>query len=78
MIQVWPALLVAGVFFAIPQFLISNFHGPWLVDVISALWSMAAVTIFLLKWHPKHIWGLNGHDAEAECRACHGYSTIKW
>ena len=36
---------------------------------------MAAVTIFLLKWHPKHIWGLNGHDAEAECRACHGYST---
>ncbi|MGC8659182.1 MAG: L-lactate permease, partial [Desulfomonilaceae bacterium] len=32
MIQVWPALLVAGAFFAVPQFLVSNFHGPWLVD----------------------------------------------
>src|SRR5499427_3863069 len=31
MLEVWPALLVAGVFFAIPQFLMSNFHGPWLV-----------------------------------------------
>ena len=28
--EVWPALLVAGVSFAVPQFLISNFHGPWL------------------------------------------------
>src|SRR6185503_21291545 len=40
---VWPAVLVAGVSFAVPQFLISNFHGPWLVDVVSAVISMAAV-----------------------------------
>ena len=33
---VWPAVLVAGVSFAVPQFLISNFHGPWLVDVVSS------------------------------------------
>ena len=46
MIQVWPAILVAGAFFAVPQFLVSNFHGPWLVDIISALSSLAAVTIF--------------------------------
>ena len=26
--EVWPALVVAGVSFAVPQFLISNFHGP--------------------------------------------------
>ncbi len=37
MVQVWPALLVAGIAFAVPQFLISNFHGPWLVDVVAAL-----------------------------------------
>jgi lactate permease len=75
MIQVWPALLVAGVFFAVPQFLVSNFHGPWLVDIVASLCSMAAVTLFLLRWHPKHIWGHDGHDENAECRACHGYST---
>ena len=35
--RVWPALLVAGVAFAVPQFLISNFHGPWLVEVGAAV-----------------------------------------
>src|ERR1700704_6163988 len=30
-LEVWPAILVAGVSFAVPQFLISNWHGPWLV-----------------------------------------------
>src|SRR3984885_8110335 len=57
MIEVWPAVLVAGVFFAVPQFLVSNFHGPWLVDVVSAVVSMLALILFLLKWQPKRIWG---------------------
>ena len=34
---VWPAALVAGAAFAVPQYVISNFHGPWLVDVVSSL-----------------------------------------
>src|SRR5918999_2026859 len=37
MIEVWPALLVAGSSFAVPQYLVSNFHGPWLVDVVAAI-----------------------------------------
>jgi lactate permease len=52
---VWPAILVAGVSFAIPQFLISNFHGPWLVDMLSAMISMVAVAWFLSKWKPSHV-----------------------
>ncbi|MCX5863440.1 MAG: L-lactate permease [Deltaproteobacteria bacterium] len=74
MIQVWPAILVAGAFFAVPQFLVSNFHGPWLVDIISALSSLAAVTIFLLIWHPKEIWGLKGVEKGAAARAEHGHT----
>ena len=54
--QIWPAILVAGVSFAIPQFLMSNFHGPWLVDVIASLVSMASVTVFLKVWRPATIW----------------------
>ncbi|MFT3967402.1 MAG: L-lactate permease [Sphingobium sp.] len=50
--EVWPAILVAGVAFAVPQFLVSNFHGPWLVDVVSALSSIAALTGFLRWWRP--------------------------
>ena len=56
MIAIWPAILVAGVTFAVPQFLVSNFHGPWLVDVISALVSLACLTLFLKVWRPKEIW----------------------
>ncbi|WP_026035548.1 L-lactate permease [Cupriavidus sp. BIS7] len=56
MLAIWPAILVAGVSFAVPQFLVSNFHGPWLVDVISALVSMGCLTAFLKIWHPKEIW----------------------
>jgi lactate permease len=77
MLEVWPAVLVAGVFFAIPQFLISNFHGPWLVDILSAMCSMTALTLFLLKWHPKHIWDLDGRSASTEARGTHGHSTAE-
>ncbi|GAA0845541.1 MAG: L-lactate permease [Cupriavidus sp.] len=56
MLAIWPAILVAGVSFAVPQFLVSNFHGPWLVDVISALISMGCLTAFLKIWRPKEVW----------------------
>jgi lactate permease len=65
---VWPAILVTGVAFAIPQFLISNFHGPMLVDVGAALVSMACLTVFLKVWKPKEIWRttkLRGHETDS-------------
>jgi lactate permease len=74
MMEIWPAILIAGVFFAIPQFLMSNFHGPWLVDVVAAVCSMAALTIFLFVWHPKKIWGFTGHEVDRTARGQHGYN----
>jgi lactate permease len=56
MLGVWPAALTAGVSFAIPQFLVSNLHGPWLVDIVAALCSMGAVTGLLKKWRPADGW----------------------
>jgi lactate permease len=56
MAEIWPAVLVAGVSFAIPQYLVSNFHGPWLVDVIASLVSMGSLVMFMKVWHPKRIW----------------------
>jgi lactate permease len=76
MVEVWPAVLVAGVFFAIPQFLMSNFHGPWLVDVVAAVVSMAALILFLLKWSPKRIWGFE-HEGERAARGTHGHSATQ-
>jgi len=63
MIEIWPAILVAGVAFAVPQFLVSNFHGPWLVDVAAAFVSLAALTAFLKVWKPKRIWRGDGAQA---------------
>src|SRR5206468_6454245 len=56
MLEIWPAILVAGVCFAVPQFLIANFHGPWLVDVVSAIISMGALALFIKFWRPARIW----------------------
>ena len=56
MLEIWPAILVAGLAFAVPQFLVSNFHGPWLVDVVAAGVSIAALALFLKVWRPKRIW----------------------
>lgn len=51
--ETWPAALVAGVSFAITQYLTSNFIGPELPDITSALVSMICLTLFLKVWQPK-------------------------
>ncbi|MEO8304756.1 MAG: L-lactate permease [Betaproteobacteria bacterium] len=84
MIEIWPAILVAGVSFAVPQFLVSNYHGPWLVDVVAAICSMGALTLFLKVWHPKQVWTSTSRDgatmsyADAEAGAVrHGFSRAQ-
>ena len=55
-LQIWPAVLVCGVSFAIPQFLISNYVNPWIVDIGASLISMACLIAFLQIWQPKELW----------------------
>ncbi|WP_198120273.1 L-lactate permease [Massilia rhizosphaerae] len=65
--DIWPAVLVTGVSFAIPQYLVSNFIGPELVDIIAALVSMASLILFLRVWQPKTVWtsaSLKGREPE--------------
>ncbi|HZR16197.1 MAG TPA: L-lactate permease [Verrucomicrobiae bacterium] len=52
MLAVWPACLVTGVSFGATQFLVSNFHGPWLVGIVSAFASMGALVLLLCFWKP--------------------------
>jgi len=56
MLEVWPACLTAGGSFAITQFLVSNYHGPWLVDIIGAIVSMLCLVLLLKFWQPASIW----------------------
>jgi len=71
MLEIWPAILVAGVCFAIPQYLISNFHGPWLVDVVAAIVSLASLAIFIRLWHPRRIWRFPGEGPAPEPQRQH-------
>lgn len=76
--DIWPAILVTGLSFAIPQFLVSNFIGPELVDIIAALVSMAALILFLRVWQPKTVWtsaSLKGRETEAAPRRAEKVET---
>jgi lactate permease len=52
MIGVWPACLVTGVTFGATQFLVSNYHGPWLVGIASATVSMISLVVLMKFWRP--------------------------
>lgn len=51
--ETWPAAIVAGGSFAITQYLTSNFIGPELPDITSALVSLVSLTLFLKVWQPQ-------------------------
>ena len=84
---IWPVALTAGAAFAIPQFLVSNLHGPWLVDIVSGACSLAATVGLLRFWQPKARWPLGtdgssvgsppgGVTVEAARRARHGRGEV--
>ena len=72
MTAIWPAILVTGVSFAIPQFVISNYINPWIVDIGASLISMGCLILFLKVWQPKELWtspALRGRDKSAATMA---------
>ena len=75
MLEVWPAILVAGGSFAVTQLLVSNLHGPWLVDIAASVVSMTCLIGFLLKWQPKTIWALEGETAVRAARGVRSHAT---
>lgn len=65
MVQIWPAIAVCAVSFALAQFAISNYVNPWIVDIGASLVSMGALVMFLKVWRPATIWtspALRGND----------------
>ena len=68
MMAIWPAVLVTGVSFAVPQFVISNYINPWIVDIGASLISMGCLILFLKFWQPRELWlspALPGKDESA-------------
>lgn len=74
--QTYPAVLVAGVSFAVTQFITANFIGPELPDVTSALVSLICLSAFLKKWQPVEIFTFQGMK-KPEARKENEYTTAQ-
>jgi lactate permease len=61
--EVWPACLASGLSFAIVQYLISNYHGPWLVDIAGAIVSILSLVLLLKFWQPRNVWRFAGEES---------------
>ena len=66
MLEVWPAVLTAGLAFAAMQFAASNYISASLVDVLAALTAMAALWVLTRFWQPASVWRFDGEEAAAK------------
>jgi lactate permease len=54
--EILPAVLVTGISFAVVQFVVSNFFGPQLTDILAALVSMGCLAVLLRFWRPAQVY----------------------
>jgi lactate permease len=77
-LEVWPACLVAGASFAAGQFLMSNYHGPWLVDIVAAIVSVLALVTLLRFWQPRTSWQFADEEPIVVSHPSRRESLIAW
>jgi L-lactate transport len=63
--ETFPAVLVAGLSFAVCQFFTSNFWAYELPDITSALFSLVCLALFLKVWHPVNAFSFQSVGAQA-------------
>jgi lactate permease len=76
MVQVWPACLVSGLSFAVVQFTVSNYHGPWVVDIAGAVASMLCLVLLLKVWQPKATWTFPAEDRDGVASCAPTIETV--
>jgi L-lactate transport len=69
---VLPAAIVCGVCFAGVQFLVSNFIGPQLVDILAALAAIIGLVVLFKVWQPSDGFVLPGEHPAAIAPESHG------
>jgi lactate permease len=60
---VLPAAAVCGIAFGGTQFLVSNFIGPQLTDILASLAAMGALVALFRLWKPRDSFTLEGHHS---------------
>ncbi len=75
-VEVMPAIVACGVSFAGMQFLVSNYIGAELTDIISSLTCILVMVAVLKLWRPKTIMRLEGDTPVAAATARHATRDI--
>ncbi len=75
MLEVWPAILVAGASFATAQYLIATYSGPWLVAIVAAASTIVVLVAFLRFWQPRRILDVDLNDITGQARQHHGHNA---
>ena len=75
MLEVWPAILASGITFAVTQYLIATYSGPWLIAVVAAAATIAVLVVLLRLWHPRRTLNVNLEDITGQARQQHGHSA---
>jgi lactate permease len=74
---VMPAAVVCGVAFAATQFLVSNFIGPQLTDILASMASMGALVILFRVWKPRDTFDF-GHAPAQRVRVRGRETLLAW
>ena len=74
--EVWPAIVACGVSFASMQFLVSNYIGPELTDILSSLTCIIVMVAVLKLWRPPTIMRLEGDTAVGAALKTHSAGAI--
>ena len=75
MLEVWPAILVAGASFATAQYLMATYSGPWLVAIVAAASTIVVLILFLRFWQPRRILNVDLEDITSHARKDHGHNA---
>lgn len=68
MLEIWPAILVAGGTFSLAQYLMAAYSGPWLVDIVASTSTIVILIVFLRFWKPKRILNARCEDITGQTR----------
>jgi lactate permease len=68
MIEIWPAILVAGGTFSLTQYLMATYNGPWLVAIVASTSTIVVLICFLHFWKPKRVLNALGEDITGQVR----------
>jgi lactate permease len=75
--EVLPAIIVAGVCFASAQFVVSNFVGPYLPDIIAAIVTIVGLGIFLKFWKPSSVFHFeNEKPPEGPVKSLYSFGEV--